>query len=143
MVRFISWVMSHLQRQVASCALAKPAMAVAQFSYSFLLIQVIHICIKCTVKKVSGFSRPQPGFYLPNSPWLRKIKLFPARVSDIPAGDGKIANLLLTVTVHCTVLLSCSFCPFQPPVVVHKCCPRLHGSVDLLNLFDVYNIFLH
>jgi hypothetical protein len=40
-----------------------------------------------TVKKVYIFSRPQP-----------LTKLFPAReslVSDIPAGDGKTANLFL------------------------------------------------
>jgi hypothetical protein len=38
------------------------------------------------------------GVYSPNSPWRGIIKLFPAReslVSDIPAGDGKTANLFL------------------------------------------------
>ncbi len=51
-----------------------------------------------TVKKGYWFSRPQPGCHLPNPPWAGIIKLFPAReslVSDIPAGDGKIANLFL------------------------------------------------
>jgi hypothetical protein len=49
-------------------------------------------------KKGYPFSRPQPGCHLPNSPWPGIIKLFPAReslVSDIAAGDGKIANLFL------------------------------------------------
>ncbi len=38
-----------------------------------------------------------------NSPWPGLIKLFPARESlvyDIPAGDGKIANLFYSVNVH-------------------------------------------
>jgi hypothetical protein len=51
-----------------------------------------------TVKKGERFSRPQTGCHLLNSPWAGIIKLFPAReslVSDIPAGDGKIANLFL------------------------------------------------
>ncbi len=51
-----------------------------------------------TVKKVSGFSRPQPGCDWPNTPWSGIIKLFPAReslVRDIPAGDGKTADLFL------------------------------------------------
>jgi len=49
------------------------------------------------LKKGKSFSRPQPGCQKSNSPWPR-IKLFPARessVSDIPAGDEKIANLFL------------------------------------------------
>jgi hypothetical protein len=43
-----------------------------------------------------------PGCHEPNSPWLEIIKLFPPReswVSDIPAGDGKIANLCLQCTI--------------------------------------------
>ncbi len=39
-------------------------------------------------------------FPLPNSPWPGIIKLFPAReslVGDIPAGDGKTANLFYSV----------------------------------------------
>ncbi len=43
-------------------------------------------------------SRLQPGCQLPNSTRTGIIKLFPAReglVSDIPAGDGKTANLFL------------------------------------------------
>jgi hypothetical protein len=42
----------------------------------------------------------QPGYHLPNSLWPGIIKLFPAReslVSDIPAGDEKIANLFYSV----------------------------------------------
>ncbi len=34
-----------------------------------------------TVKKAFRYSRPQPGCHLPNSPWSRIIKLFPARES--------------------------------------------------------------
>ncbi len=54
--------------------------------------------VQYTVKKGQRFSRPQPGCHLPNSPWPGKIKLSTAReslVSDIPAGDGKTANLFL------------------------------------------------
>jgi hypothetical protein len=53
-----------------------------------------------TVKKGLRFSRPQPGCHFPNSPWPGIIKLFLAReslVSEIPAGDGKIANLFYSV----------------------------------------------
>jgi hypothetical protein len=48
-----------------------------------------------TVKKFKRFSRPQPGCHWLNSPWAG---IFPPReslVSDIPAGDGKMANLFL------------------------------------------------
>jgi hypothetical protein len=43
--------------------------------------------------------------HVPNSPWAGIIKLFsiPAReslVSDIPPGDGKIANLFLQCIIH-------------------------------------------
>ncbi len=44
------------------------------------------------------FSRPQQGYHQPNSRWPGIIKFFPARESlrsDIPAGDGKIANPFL------------------------------------------------
>ncbi len=44
-------------------------------------------------KKGYQFSRPQPGCYLPNSPWTGIIEFFPPRetlVSNIQAGDGKI-----------------------------------------------------
>ncbi len=47
-------------------------------------------------------SRPQSGCHLPNPPWAEIIKLFPSReslVSDIPAGDGKLANLFYCVPV--------------------------------------------
>ncbi len=55
-----------------------------------------------TVKKVYRFSHPQPGCHLPNSHWAGIIKLFPVResmVSDIPAGDKKIANVFYSVAV--------------------------------------------
>jgi hypothetical protein len=32
-----------------------------------------------TVKKVSGFSRPQPGCHLPNSPWQGNTLIIPAQ----------------------------------------------------------------
>jgi hypothetical protein len=58
--------------------------------------------IRTHCKKYLLFSCPQPGCHLPNSPWAGIIKLFPARreslVSDIPAGDGKTANLFLQCT---------------------------------------------
>ncbi len=58
-----------------------------------------------TVKKGYRFFRPQSGCHLPNFPWPGIIKYFPAReslVSDIPAGDGKTANLFLQciITEH-------------------------------------------
>jgi hypothetical protein len=52
----------------------------------------------CTVKKGLRHSRPRPGCHLPNSQWPVKIYLFPPReslVSDIPVGDGNVANLFL------------------------------------------------
>ncbi len=51
----------------------------------------------CTVKKVSGFPVPSRDVTDKTLPG-REFELFPAReslVSDIPAGDGKIANLFL------------------------------------------------
>ncbi len=56
-----------------------------------------------TVKKGSRFSSRQPGCYKPSSPWRGILKLYTAReslVSDIPARDGKSANLFNSV---CTV----------------------------------------
>ncbi len=50
-----------------------------------------------TVKKISDF--PVPSWDV-TTPWPGIIELFPARdslVSDIPAGDGKIANLFYSV----------------------------------------------
>jgi hypothetical protein len=50
------------------------------------------------LKKGYRFSRPQPGCHQPNSLCPGIIKLFPpgeSLVGDIPAGDGKTANLLL------------------------------------------------
>jgi hypothetical protein len=47
-------------------------------------------------KKGYRLSRPQPGGQLPNPPWTNYSR--PGRVwyvSDLPAGDGKIANLFL------------------------------------------------
>ncbi len=55
---------------------------------------------KVHCKKGWRFSRPQPGFHWPNSPWAEIIIFSPARdslVSDIPAGDGKIAHLFYSV----------------------------------------------
>jgi hypothetical protein len=54
--------------------------------------------MRYTVKKGYRLSSPKPGCHLRNSPWAGIIKLFPARESldsDIPAGDGKMANLFL------------------------------------------------
>ncbi len=55
-----------------------------------------------TVKKSLRFSSPQSWCQLPNSSWPGRIKLFPAReslVSDIPAGEKKIAYLFLQCKV--------------------------------------------
>ncbi len=70
-------------------------------------------------KKGYIFSRPRPGCHLPNSLWPGIIYLFPAAarpslVSDIPDGDGKIANFFL----QCTVL----------PIIVIFLVPRLNWS---------------
>ncbi len=65
----------------------------------FIAVQyVLYIQQSIAVKKGKPFSCPQPGCRLQNSSWPRIIKLFPAReslVSDIPAGDGKMAYLFL------------------------------------------------
>jgi hypothetical protein len=73
-----------------------------QILFSALLVNVIYKSLlnPYTVKKDKWFSRPQPGCHLPNSPSPGIIKLLPARdslVSDIPAGDGKTANIFFTV----------------------------------------------
>jgi hypothetical protein len=50
------------------------------------------------IKKVSDFPTPSRDVTKPNYAWPGIIKLFPAReslVRDIPAGEGKIANLFL------------------------------------------------
>ncbi len=55
-----------------------------------------------TVKKRWRPSRPQPGCHLPNSLWAEIIKLIQPReslISDIPAGDGNVANVFLQCTV--------------------------------------------
>ncbi len=51
-------------------------------------------CDGYTLKKGLRFSRPQPGFHLLNSPWTGIINK-ESWVRDIPAGDGKTANLFL------------------------------------------------
>jgi hypothetical protein len=54
-----------------------------------------------SVKNVSDFPVPSRDVTYQTLPaWLGIIKLFPAReslVSDIPAGDGKIANIFYSV----------------------------------------------
>ncbi len=49
-------------------------------------------CFMHTVKKGSRVSRLQPGCHIPNSPWAGNQGEFG---SDIPPGDGKLANLFL------------------------------------------------
>ncbi len=65
----------------------------------FIGISSITTLLRANVKKFSDFSIPSCDvMHLQNSPWPGIIKLFPAReclVSDIAAGDGKIANLFL------------------------------------------------
>ncbi len=61
-------------------------------------------CILHCKKRLAAF--PSPAGHLQNSPWPWIIKLCPARESlesDIPAGDGKIANLFL----QCSNLKNC------------------------------------
>jgi hypothetical protein len=60
-----------------------------------------------TLEKSERFSRPQPGCHVTNQTlpgqWPGIIKFFPARenlASDIPVGDGKIANLFYSVSCH-------------------------------------------
>jgi hypothetical protein len=52
-----------------------------------------------TVKKGLRFSRPQPGCHLQNSPSREKFNIpsWESFVSDIPAGDRKIAQLFYSV----------------------------------------------
>jgi hypothetical protein len=82
-----------------------------------------------TVKKGLRFSRPQPGCHLPNSSWPRIIQFFPATeslVSDIPAGDGKTANLFLQCTVTATFQDPCHGPRTENPSdEVKKCRPPL------------------
>ncbi len=73
-----------------------------QFSlFPFPLKVSISQCVyNMHCNKSQRFSRPQPGCHLPNSPRPGNIILFPAGeslVSDIPAGDGKTANIFFTV----------------------------------------------
>jgi hypothetical protein len=73
----------------------------------------IHAHQQHTVKK--GYR-----FFRQNSPWPEIIKLFPARkslVSDIPAEDGKTANLFFTVhgTTAAIDPLPCQSMPPMPP----------------------------
>ncbi len=67
-----------------------PADYVIQALCCFNPFQLFTYCwgSRHTVKKVYRISRPPPGCHLPNS--ARE-----SLVSDIPAGDGKIASLFL------------------------------------------------
>jgi hypothetical protein len=66
------------------------------------------VCRDCTVKKGWRFSRSQPGYHYPNSPWPGIIKLFLDReslVRDILAGVGTGKKKSLTffysvVSIH-------------------------------------------
>ncbi len=54
----------------------------------------LQICSRTKLYRLATF----PWYHLPNSPWAGIAKLFPPReslVSDIPAGDGNVANLFL------------------------------------------------
>ncbi len=95
------------------------------------MIVVLYVMVpkshRYTVKKVGGrVSRPQPGCHLPNSPWTGIIKLFRAwesLVSDIPAGDGKIANLfnsLHLIIIKVMTGLTCSKICFLKTFVALK-----------------------
>ncbi len=61
-----------------------------------------------------------------------KIKLFPAReslISDIPAGDGKTANLFYSVYIQINGLVSGSDLNLQPKI------PPNFGNNLLINVF--------
>ncbi len=77
-------------------------------------------------KKVSNFPVPSLDFndHWPIPSWPVIIKLFPARgvsslVSDIPAGDGKIANLFYSVHLNVTTSTRGRFC-FDPRSFSHE-----------------------
>ncbi len=72
-----------------------PLLLYSQFSKKYR-------CARTVIKGLQ-FSRPQPGCHLPNSLWLGIIKLIPARkslVNDIPAGDGRTANLFYSAVAR-------------------------------------------
>jgi hypothetical protein len=76
------------------------------------------------------------GYHLPNSPWPGIIQLFPASeslLSDISAGDEKIANLFYSVGQNelTTVNTECqAFCPN-----IRMVPPRLHPLEHVAPLF--------
>jgi hypothetical protein len=92
---------------VIACGKRDEAFALLGLPYAYL-VRTLH----CK-KRLAVFPSPA-GCHLPNSPWAR-IKLFPAReslLSDIPAGDGKAANLFL----QCSHITSKKyFCVSHPP----------------------------
>ncbi len=65
-------------------------------SYEPLSMCIRKSYIHCK-KRLAVFPSPA-GCHLPNCPWPGILNLFPTRksfVGDIPAGDGKTANLFL------------------------------------------------
>jgi hypothetical protein len=132
-----------------------PAFVLVSAFVTVTVRTALHLSLHCK-KKVSGFSRPQPGCHLPNSPWAGIIKFFPARksmVSDIPAGDGKTDNLFL----QCKLPLVCSkFLCFHvvirsvfpvTPFFYHFSYPFTHlfreASLSVLHILTFGNIILN
>ncbi len=77
---------------------------VPDLNYLTLMLVPDSTLYLCTLlKKVFGFSRPQRGCHLPNSPWPGILKLFPVReVSDI-RGWGR-ENRCPFFTVYCRLV---------------------------------------
>jgi hypothetical protein len=68
------------------------------FKYCFVVDKKVLKRASCTVKNVSDIPVPSRDVTYQTLPWEGKIKLFPHReslVSDIPAGDGNVANIFL------------------------------------------------
>jgi hypothetical protein len=92
-----------------------------------------------TVKKGLRHSRPQPGCHLTNYPWAEIFKLFPPReslVSNIPAGDGNVANIFL----QCMFPPLCTTSPFH--LIFAQSTPPDHTSLFNLFLYENFVEFL-
>ncbi len=103
-MRKMMWILGSLPRQTGRCAPPRPSQLLIRppkiFTtwYRTLAAYVKGFFLSTHCKKGERFSRPQPGCHWLNSLWAGIIELFPSReslISDIPAGDGKMANLFL------------------------------------------------
>jgi hypothetical protein len=88
---------------------------------------MLYILRNYTVKKGYRHSRPQPGCHLPDSPWAGIVKLNPPRgilVSDIPAGDGNVANLFIRCSVSDSEEIYDSYAIYTAPAQLRGICVR-------------------